>query len=47
MSARIWLPEMGEGHYYPDLLARMAQFELTLLDWADAHKGSTEVRCFC
>ena len=24
--------EMGEGHYYPDLLARMAQFELTLLD---------------
>ena len=21
--------EMGEGHYYPDLLARMAQFELT------------------
>ena len=29
--------EMGEGHYYPDLLARMAQFELTLLDWADAH----------
>lgn len=32
--------EMGEGHYYPDLLARMAQFELTLLDWADAHKGS-------
>ena len=32
--------EMGEGHYYPDLLARMAQFELTLLDWADAHKGN-------
>ena len=24
--------EMGEGHYYPDLSARMAQFELTLLD---------------
>ena len=32
--------EMGEGKYYPDLLARMAQFELTLLDWAEAHKGS-------
>ena len=32
--------EMGEGRYYDDLLARMAQFELTLLDWAENHKGS-------
>ena len=32
--------EMGEGRYYPDLLKRMAQFELTLLDWAEAHKGA-------
>ena len=32
--------EMGEGHYYPDLLTRMAQFELPLLDWAENHKGS-------
>ena len=32
--------EMGEGRYFPDLLARMAQFELTLLDWAEAHKGA-------
>lgn len=32
--------EMGEGKYYPDLCARMAQFELTLLDWAEAHKGA-------
>ena len=31
--------EMGEGHYYPDLLAHMAQFELTLLDWVEAPKG--------
>ena len=38
--------EMGEGHYYPDLLARMAQFELTLLDWADAHKGSKKYVAF-
>ena len=30
--------EMGEGHYYPDLLARMAQFELTLLYVAFADK---------
>ena len=38
--------EMGEGHYYPDLLARMAQFELTLLDWAEAHKGSRQYVAF-
>ena len=25
--------EMGEGRYYADLSERMAQFELTLLDW--------------
>ena len=38
--------EMGEGCYYPDLLARMAQFELTLLDWAQAHKGSKKYVAF-
>ena len=38
--------EMGEGRYYPDLLARMAQFELTLLDWAEAHKGSRKYVAF-
>ena len=27
--------EMGEGAYYEDLNRRMAQFELTLLDWAE------------
>ena len=32
--------EMGEGKYYEELLERMAQFELTLLDWAEEHKGS-------
>ena len=31
--------EMGEGRYYSDLNKRMAQFELTLLDWAENHKG--------
>ena len=31
--------ELGEGNYYEDLLSRMAQFELTLLDWAQEHKG--------
>lgn len=38
--------EMGEGKYYPELSARMAQFELTLLDWAEAHKGSRKYVAF-
>lgn len=38
--------EMGEGRYYPDLSARMAQYELTLLDWAEAHRGSREFVAF-
>lgn len=32
--------EMGEGRYYSELLERMAQFELTLLDWIEEHKGA-------
>ena len=38
--------EMGEGKYYPDLLERMAQFELTLLDWAEEHKGARKYVAF-
>ncbi|MDE6261206.1 MAG: fucose isomerase [Oscillospiraceae bacterium] len=38
--------EMGEGRYYPDLDERMAQFELTLLDWAENHKGSRQYVAF-
>ncbi len=38
--------EMGEGRYFPDLLARMAQFELTLLDWAEEHKGARKYVAF-
>ncbi len=38
--------EMGEGRYYPDLLERMAQFELTLLDWAEAHRGARKYVAF-
>ena len=38
--------EMGEGKYYEDLNARMAQFELTLLDWAEAHKGARKYVAF-
>jgi L-fucose isomerase-like protein len=38
--------EMGEGRYYPELLPRMAQFELTLLDWANEHKGARKYVAF-
>jgi len=38
--------EMGEGKYYENLLERMAQFELTLLDWAESHKGSRRYVAF-
>ena len=32
--------ELGAtGNNYPEMLPRMAQFELTLLDWIEAHKG--------
>ena len=38
--------EMGEGCYYDDMNVRMAQFELTLLDWAENHKGAREYVAF-
>ena len=39
--------ELGaSGNHYPDLLPRMAQFELTLLDWAEQHKGSRKYVAF-
>ena len=38
--------EMGEGKYYADMLERMAQFELTLLDWAENHKGARKYVAF-
>ena len=38
--------EMGEGCYYPEMNERMAQLELTLLDWAEAHKGARQYVAF-
>lgn len=32
--------ELGEGNCKPEILPRLAQYELTLLDWVEAHKGS-------
>ncbi|MDR3224718.1 MAG: fucose isomerase [Clostridiales Family XIII bacterium] len=38
--------EMGAGAYYPDLGERLAQYELTLLDWAEAHRGARDYVSF-
>ncbi len=34
--------ELGKGNKKPEILAKLAQYELTLLDWVEAHKGSRE-----
>ncbi len=39
--------ELGvDGNRYPDLLPRMAQYELTLLDWAEENKGARQYVAF-
>lgn len=38
--------ELGTGNQYPDMLPRMAQFELTLLDWAEENKGARKYVAF-
>ena len=34
--------ELGKGNKKPEILSKLAQYELTLLDWVEAHKGSRE-----
>ena len=34
------------GNPYPDLLPRMAQYELTLMDWMEEHKGARKYVAF-
>ena len=34
--------ELGAGNKKPEILAKLAQYELTLLDWVEKHKGSRE-----
>ncbi len=34
--------ELGAGNKKPEVLAKLAQYELTLLDWVEAHKGCKE-----
>ena len=34
--------ELGTGNKKPEILPKLAQYELTLLDWVEAHKGSRQ-----
>jgi L-fucose isomerase-like protein len=38
--------ELGKGGGQPDLMTRLAQFELTLLDWLDANLGASKFVAF-
>ena len=38
--------ELGDGNQFPVLLPRMAQFEITLLDWAEQNKGARKYVAF-
>ena len=37
--------ELGAGNKKPEILPKLAQYELTLLDWVEAHKGSRKYVC--
>ena len=37
--------ELGAGNQKPEILPKLAQYELTLLDWVEAHKGYREYVC--
>ena len=37
--------ELGAGNKKPEVLSKLAQYELTLLDWVEAHKGYREYVC--
>ena len=38
--------ELGDGNKMAGILPRLAQYELTLLDWAEAHKGERKFVAF-
>ena len=38
--------ELGEGNKMPGILPKLAQYEITLLDWMKEHKGSREFVVF-
>lgn len=37
--------ELGAGNKKPEILEKLAQYEITLLDWVEAHKGSRKYVC--
>lgn len=37
--------ELGAGNKKPEILKKLAQYELTLLDWIEEHKGSRDFVC--
>ncbi len=37
--------ELGAGNKKPQILDKLAQYEITLLDWIEAHKGSRKYVC--
>ncbi|MCD7708645.1 MAG: L-fucose/L-arabinose isomerase family protein, partial [Clostridiales bacterium] len=37
--------ELGGGNKKPEILDKLAQYEITLLDWIEAHKGSRKYAC--
>lgn len=38
--------ELGEGNKMEGILPRLAQYEITLLDWAEQNKGASSYFCF-
>ena len=38
--------ELGDGNCYPGILPRLAQYEITLLDWYESHLGASEFGVF-
>ncbi len=38
--------ELGQGNQMPGILEKLAQYELTLLDWMEVHKGSRQYVAF-
>ncbi|MDR1787616.1 MAG: fucose isomerase [Treponema sp.] len=44
--AREMAAELEAGNNFPDLLPKAAQLELTLLDWAEEHKGARDYVAF-
>ena len=38
--------ELGSGNTYPGILPKLAQYEITLIDWYEAHKGASTYAVF-